>query len=148
MYQFFGDVITWWETLDYKYDTQCMHKGTFERLFREVYFNAYYHQAVINDFEDLHQGDMIVTKYYNWFMVLAQYFLVGATDTLLLILKFLKWLWQLIVDKIVEHYFSSLVDYYTLTLHIEANIKVMNVDCARARNLGNSRKMTHKRLGN
>ena len=35
---------------------------TFKRLFREAYFNANHCRAITDDFEDLDQGDMIVTE--------------------------------------------------------------------------------------
>lgn len=43
-----------------------------------------------DEFEDLNQGDMIMVKYYNRFMELAQYFWIGIADTLLLISKYVK----------------------------------------------------------
>ena len=50
-----------------------MDYETFERLFREAYFNSYHRRATTDEFEDLYQGDMTVTEYYNRLMELAQY---------------------------------------------------------------------------
>ena len=49
---------------------------------------------------------------------------------------------QPIANKIVEHRFTSLMDYYASTQLAEANIEARNVERAQARNTGSSRKMT------
>ena len=98
---FISASITWWETLGYTYNTQGMDWETFENLFRESYFNAHHHWAIIDDFEFLYQDDMTVTEYYNRFMDLAYYCMAGNVNTLALILKFMSRLWRLIADKIV-----------------------------------------------
>ena len=43
----------------------------FERLFKANSFNADHRQAIVEEYETLHQGSMTVTEYYNWFMELA-----------------------------------------------------------------------------
>ena len=48
--------------LRYSYKIQGMDWETFKRLFREAYFNANHCRAITDDFEDLDQGDMIVTE--------------------------------------------------------------------------------------
>ena len=72
---------------------------------------------------------------------------MGNVDAPTLISKFMSRLWQLITDKIVEHMFNTLMDYYALSQLVEANIEGMNADCARARNPESSRKMTQWGLG-
>ena len=54
----------------------------FERFFKANSFNADHRQAIVEEYETLHQGSMTVTEYYNRFMELAQYARVGAGDTL------------------------------------------------------------------
>ena len=68
--------------------------------------------------------------------------MVGNVDMSVFISKFMNRLWQLIADKIVEHRFTTLMDYYASVQLVEANIEARNVERAQARNLGSSRKVT------
>ena len=63
--------LTWWETIRYTHDLRTMAWDGFERLFKENYFNADHRQAIVEEYETLHQGSMTMTEYYNWFMELA-----------------------------------------------------------------------------
>ena len=63
--------IIWWETLDYTYNSKGIDWETFDNFFRESYFNVHHRQAIANEFEFLHQRDMIVIKCYKHFMELA-----------------------------------------------------------------------------
>ena len=83
-----------------------------------------------------------MTAYYNQFMELAQYYMVGNVDTPILISRFMNRLRQPIVDKIAEHRFTTLMDCYASTQLAEANIEARNAERAQARNLGSSIKMT------
>ena len=100
-----------------------MDRYSYKRLFKETYLNADHHIVIINEFEDLHQGDMTMTEYYNKFIKLAHYSRAEAIDTPSLFYKFVKGLRQHIVDKIVEHRISSLVDCYAFAQLVEFNIK-------------------------
>ena len=63
---------------------------TFERLFKENYFNIDHRQAIAKEYKTLHQGSMTITEYYNRFIELAQYARAGTRDTPTLIAKFRK----------------------------------------------------------
>ena len=69
--------LTWWETIGYNFDIHTMTWDAFERLLKDNYFNVDHRQAIVDDFESLHQGAMTVTDYYNRFMDLAKYSWVG-----------------------------------------------------------------------
>ena len=72
-YKLSGAARTWWETIRFGYDIRTINWEVFERLFTENYFNADHQQALVDEFERLKQGFMIVTNYYYHFMELAQY---------------------------------------------------------------------------
>ena len=93
-------------------------------LFCESCFYTDHRLAIANEFKNLHQGGMIVIKYYNLFIESTQYSRAKVADTPSLISKFMKWLWSAIADKLVKHQFSSLVDGYALAQLDKANIKV------------------------
>ena len=63
---------------------------TFERLFKDNYFNADHRQAIAEEYETFHQGFLTVIEYYNRFIELAQYARASTRDTLALIAKFRK----------------------------------------------------------
>ena len=67
---------------------------------------------------------MMVTKYYNQFIELAQYFLVGNANRTILISRFMRQLRKSIADKIIKHHFSSLMNGYTSAQLAEANINM------------------------
>ena len=77
-------------------------------------------------------------------MELSQYFLTENADSPALISKFMSKLRPAILDKIAEHRFNTLMDYYAFTQLVEANIKSRNAEHARPRNPGNNRKMTQR----
>ena len=110
-HRFIRVAITWWETLSYTIGTEEMTWDVFENLFREVYFNPHHRRAIADKFEALYQRDMTVTEYHNRFMELAQYCMAGNVDTPVLISRFMNRLRQPIADKIVEHRFTTLMDY-------------------------------------
>ena len=109
-HRFTGVVITWWETLSYTIGTEEMTWDVFENLFREAYFNSHHQRAIVDEFDALYQRDMTVTEYYNLFIELAQYCMAENVDTLVLISRFINRLQQPIVDKIIEHQLTTLMD--------------------------------------
>ena len=56
-----------------------------------------------------------MTKYYNYFIELAQYCMVGNVDALALTSKFMSRLRKVVANKITEHQFNTLIDYYAST---------------------------------
>ena len=96
----------------------------------------------MDEFDALYQRDMTVTEYYNRFMELAKYCMARNVDTPVLISRFMNRLWQPIADKIMEHRFTTLMDYYASAQLAEANIKARNAKRAHAHNPKSSRKMT------
>ena len=119
-----------------------MSWSVFENLFWEAYFNPHHQRTIAVQFEALYHRDMTVTEYYNWFMELAKYCMTRNVDTPVLILRFTNRLRQPIVDKIVKHRFTTLMDYYASTQLVEANVEAKNAKYALARNPGNNKKMT------
>ena len=81
---------------------------------------------IADELKYLYQGDMTVIEYYNRFMELAKYYMVGNVDASALILKFMSRLWQ----SIAKHMFNTLMDYYASAQLAEANIESRNVECA------------------
>ena len=65
---------------------------------------------------------MTVTDFYNRFMELAQHAQAGAGDTLALITKFRKRLRPTIFKKLVDHRFTSLVDFYAAAQQAKASL--------------------------
>ena len=62
---FINAIITWWETLGYTYNTQGMDWETFENLFRDPYFNPHHRWVIVDEFEFLFKGDMMVGVFVN-----------------------------------------------------------------------------------
>ena len=60
----------------------------FENLFQESYFKPYHNRAIVDEFESLYPGDMMMIEYYNRFIELVYYYMVGNVNALTLILKF------------------------------------------------------------
>ena len=80
-----------------------------------------------------------MTENYNRFIELAQYYMAGNVDAPTLISKFMSRLWPPIVDKIVEHWFNTLIDCYASAQLANANIESRNVERAQQATLGIAR---------